>query len=154
LPRALATTSTSLIGEGHVVIAATNAVDSPLEAKQFGREAIVCDLSVPPSVQPSTATARPDVVFIKGGIVSLPFAEDLQIASFPLNRGQAYACMAEAMLLGFEGIRDTSFTGTLTAQHLQRVTAMAERHGFTLAGYKRSCVLGSERREVLCASAG
>jgi predicted amino acid dehydrogenase len=97
-------------------------------------------------VQPGAAALRPDLVLIKGGIVSLPFGEDLEIVGFPLPPGQTYGCMAEAILLGFEGICDSAFTGSLTADQVASVAAMAARHGFELAGYKRSCVLGCDRK--------
>jgi predicted amino acid dehydrogenase len=147
IPNAIATTDLSAVGNGDVVIAAINAVDCPLVAERFAPNAIVCDLSVPASLQSSVAASRPDLLVIKGGIAALPFGEDLEIVDFPLPRGQTYGCMAEAMLLGFEGVRDSTFTGSLTPEHVSRVTRMAARHGFELAGYKRTCVLGSERRE-------
>ena len=144
IPNALTTTDLSALGEGKVVVAALNAVDAPLPTSRFARDAIVCDLSVPASVY--TDLARSDLLIIKGGIVSLPFNEDLEIAGFPLPRGQTYGCMAEAMLLGFEGIRDSSFTGSLSQAQITHIGEMARRHGFKLADYKRECVLGSDPR--------
>jgi len=129
-----------------VVIAAMNAVDAPLEDTHLAPGAIVCDLSVPASVRPDVRVRRPDLNVIKGGIAALPFHEDLQIAGFPRPAGQAYGCMVEAMLLGFEGIRDRVFTGHLTPDHVARVARMAERHGFKLAALKRACVLGNDSR--------
>jgi hypothetical protein len=61
--------------------------------------------------------------------------------------------MAEAMLLGFEGIRDSTFTGSLSSTHVRQVSHFAVRHGFKLADYKRSCVLGSEQRHLAYADA-
>jgi predicted amino acid dehydrogenase len=148
IPNAITATDLDVVREGHTVVASLNAVGAPLAAEHFSRNAIVCDLSVPSSLQPEVAAERLDLLIIKGGIVSLPFGEDLEIIGFPLPRGQTYACMAEAMLLGFEEVRDSTFTGSLTAEHVVRVTAMAARHGFELADYKRSCVLGSERKET------
>jgi predicted amino acid dehydrogenase len=153
LPRACATIDLAALGQGDVVVAAVNAVDAPLAASYFADEAIVCDLSVPASLPPHAAAVRPDLFLIKGGIVALPFGEDLEIVDFPLPAGQTYACMAEAILLGFEGIQDDTFTGSLTAGHVVRVAALARRHGFALADYKRSCVLGCERKEEIYASA-
>lgn len=144
IPNAVTSTDLASVGKGDVVLAALSAINAPLAADQFARNAIVCDLSIPASVRPGTAESRPDLLIIKGGIVSLPFGEDLEIAGFPLPTGQTYACMAEAMLLGFEGIRDAAFTGSLTTDLVMRVAAMAARHGFELADYKRSCVLGYE----------
>jgi hypothetical protein len=44
--------------------------------------------------------------------------------------------MAEGMLLAFEGVRDASFTGTLSVDHVRRIEAMAATHGFALADLK------------------
>lgn len=147
IPNAVISTDRSAIGKGNVVLAALNAVDAPLTTAPIARNAIVCDLSIPASLRPDIAQRRPDLLIIKGGIVSLPFGEDLEIAGFPLPTGQTYACMAEAMLLGFEGVRDASFTGSLTPQKVMQVSTMAARHGFELADYKRSCVLGFEPKK-------
>ena len=98
-------------------------------------------------VADDVAATQPDLLLIKGGIVSLPFGEDLEIVGFPLPRGQTYACMAEAMLLGLEGIFDRTFTGSLNRHHVDQARAMAARHGFQLADFKRRCVLGGTRKE-------
>lgn len=147
IPNAATTTDLSVLGEGHAVVAALNAVDMPLAAHHFARNAIVCDLSLPAGLAPDCAECRPDLLIIKGGIASLPFGEDMEIVGFPLPCGQTYGCMAEAMLLGFEGVRDSTFTGSLTANHVYRIAGMARRHGFELADYKRLCVLGSEQEK-------
>jgi acetylornithine/succinyldiaminopimelate/putrescine aminotransferase/predicted amino acid dehydrogenase len=152
LPNTTTTTDLAAVGEGGVVIAALNAVDAPLAASDFAPNAIFCDLSVPASLPRGAAALRPDVLHLKGGIAALPFGEDLEIVDFPLPRGQTYGCMAEAILFGLEGVRDTTFTGALSPGQVRRVAAMAERHGFSLADYRRSCVLGSEREEVNYAS--
>ncbi len=144
IPNALTTTDTSAVGEAQVVVAALNAVDAPLTTSCFARNAIICDLSVPASVR--TDLDRNDLLIIKGGIVSLPFDEDLEIAGFPLPRGQTYGCMAEAMLLGFEGIGDSRFTGSLSQAQIADISGMGRKHGFKLADYKRQCVLGSDPR--------
>ena len=97
--------------------------------------------------------SRPDLLLIKGGLVSLPFGEDLEIVGFPLPAGQTFGCMAEGMLLGLEGIRDQSFTGSLSAERVGRIAEMAALHGFKLADHKRACVLGSDRKEATYAVA-
>jgi len=151
IPNASVTTDLSAAAEGNVVVAAMNAVDSPMTGDHFAPRTIVCDLSMPASVRPEVLAQRPDLVVIKGGIAALPFGEDLAIAGFPRPAGQAYGCMAEAMLLGFEGVRDRTFTGQLTPEQVARVARMAGRHGFTLAVSKQSCVLGSDSLEELYA---
>lgn len=154
IPNATVTIDPAAVGEGDVVLAALNAVDAPLTADRFAPGAIVCDLSVPASLSVGVAASRPDLLVIKGGIVSLPFGEDLEIVGFPLPPGQTYGCMAESMLLGLEGIHDTTFTGSVSSTHVARIACMAARHGFKLADYKRSSVLGCERKKETDAIAG
>jgi acetylornithine/succinyldiaminopimelate/putrescine aminotransferase/predicted amino acid dehydrogenase len=124
-----------LAREADVVISAANSTIPVLEARHFRPGAVVCDLSVPASIHPGAVSRRDDVLFIKGGIVQLPGGEDLEITGFPLPKGQAYACMAEGMLLGLEGISDTSYTGGLKADRVSRIRRMATQHSFELARY-------------------
>jgi len=152
IPNATVSTDPATVRGADVVIAAVNAVDTPLGPDAFAENAIVCDVSVPACVRPETWDARPDLMLFKGGIARLPGGEELAITSFPLPAGQTYGCMAEGLLLGFEGVRDATFTGTIRAEHIRRVEAMAARHGFALADFKRSCPLGAERREDVHAS--
>lgn len=147
IPRSVISTDLAAVGDGQVVVAALNAVDAPLHASYLARHAIVCDLSVPSSLPADAAQERPDLLLIKGGIVSLPGREDLEIIDFPLPPGQTYGCMAEALLFGFEGERDLLHTGAITAEQVARVTQLAERHGFTLADYKRASVFGTPQPE-------
>lgn len=153
IPNAGVTTDIGELNKAHTVVAAMNAVDAPLGSDHFRCGAIVCDVSVPPSVSPDTAAARPDLMVIKGGIVRLPFEEDIEFVGFPLSKGLTYGCMAEGILLGLDGIRDGRFTGSLKPQQVLRVEKMAQHHGFELADYKTSCVLDSFPRELINANA-
>jgi predicted amino acid dehydrogenase len=131
IPRARLATELEAVAEGDVVVVALNAVDAPLAARHFKPGALVCDLSVPAALQAGVALSRPDLRMVHGGIAALPGGEDLGLVGFPLPSGQVYGCMAEALLLAFDGVRDVRFTGSVTRNHVSRVTAMADRHGFT-----------------------
>ncbi|MBI2932133.1 MAG: aminotransferase class III-fold pyridoxal phosphate-dependent enzyme [Planctomycetes bacterium] len=147
LPNARMSVDPADVREADVVVAAVNATDAPLGAASFAPNAIVCDLSVPAAIKSNVWNIRPDLSIFKGGLVQLPHGEDLEILGWNLPKGQTYGCMAEGLLLGLEGIRDRVFTGALNADHVRRMEAMAEKHGFALADFKRSCVLGSESPE-------
>jgi predicted amino acid dehydrogenase len=142
LPRTEISTNPMAVAQGNVVLTATNAPEPFLSAEHLAREAIVCDLSVPAAVKREVRTLRPDVLLLNGGIAKLPFGEDHRLLDFPLPAGQVYGCMGEAMLLGLEGIRDATFTGTLPVENVFRLKAMAERHGFSLADYKLDPTMG------------
>jgi predicted amino acid dehydrogenase len=90
-------------------------------------------LSVPSGLPEGLAELRPDVFRCFGGWAQLPGGEDLQLPGFPLPAGVAYGCMAEAMLLGWEGRFEGPWTGTVTLGRLERMQRLAERHGMVLA---------------------
>jgi acetylornithine/succinyldiaminopimelate/putrescine aminotransferase/predicted amino acid dehydrogenase len=136
-PGAEVSVDPAAVRDADVVISAINGVDAPLGPAHFARDAIVCDLSIPASVHPETAAARPDLHIVAGGVARLPFEEDLEIVGFPLPPGQIYGCAAEAILLGLEGLRGVRFTGRLSPDHVQQVRDIADRHGFGLADFRK-----------------
>ena len=126
----------SALRQAHVVLAAANAPDAV-----SGRRA-VC------AAAPSSAISRCRRRFVQKSGAAARRPDDRRRdctaavrraprhPGFPLPPGQVYGCMAEAMLLGLEGVRDATFTGMLPAEHVFRLAAMAKRHGFALAEYK------------------
>jgi acetylornithine/succinyldiaminopimelate/putrescine aminotransferase/predicted amino acid dehydrogenase len=136
LPRAELTQCPLDLREADAVVCAVNSVDAPFGPEHFGPNSLVCDLSVPPALRPGTARERPDLRLISGGVARLPFGESLDVSAFPLPPGRFYACMAEAMLLAVENVRDATFTGPVSADHVRRIEAMAATHGFELAEIK------------------
>lgn len=138
----------SEVQSADVVISASNATKSLLYGSDFRPGAIVCDVSAPCSVDPAAAREQPDAQFIKGGVARLPFDDDLEIPGFPLPLGQTFACMAEGILLGMEGIANREFTGALRPDRVKKIGRIAKRHGFELAGYKTGCVLGTDQRHA------
>jgi predicted amino acid dehydrogenase len=147
LPRTRVATELGCARQADVVLVAMNAVDRPLQPAHFKLHAIVCDVSVPAALAASTRALRPDLRLMHGGIAGLPGGEDLQIVGFPLPAGQVYGCMAEAMLLGFEGVRDSRFTGSIRSDQLRVLEAMAQRHGFELADRKSFQTVSAELKE-------
>jgi acetylornithine/succinyldiaminopimelate/putrescine aminotransferase/predicted amino acid dehydrogenase len=132
LPRATASLDPSIISQADVLIAATNAVDAPLDPAALAPGALVCDLSVPSAIATSSEPGT-GIRIIRGGIAALPGGTDVGFPVFPLSPGHTYGCMAEAMILALEGIRSTRFTGNLSPRHVTEIATMAGRHGFHLA---------------------
>jgi predicted amino acid dehydrogenase len=126
--------------EADVVIVAVSSPEAVVGPGDLARDATVLDLSVPFGVE---AAGRDDVRVIRGGVLRLPHGEDLGIPYFPLDRGLAFACMAEGMVLGLEGIRDRTYTGRITEGSVTAIAAAADRHGFRLGGLKTQSVLGA-----------
>ena len=154
LPRARVEDDRAALRQAHVVLAAVNAPVPFLTADHFAEGATICDLSVPAAVCPEVKEIRPDLLVIGGGIARLPFGEHHGIIGFPLPAGQVYGCMAETLLLGLEGVRDATFTGMLPAEHVYRLAAMAQRHGFTLAEYKTHATMGTPEAPTNAGTSG
>lgn len=110
--------------QADVILAASSAVDRPIRSEHLGRGAIFCDLSVPSVLNEGLADLRQDLMLIKGGIVKLPFEEDLSIVGFPLEKDRTYGCMAEALLLGFENRFDRHFTGRVRSGGVRYLSAL------------------------------
>ncbi len=116
-----------------LVISATSAADPIIYSRHLKKEAIVCDVALPADVAPSVKEEREDVVIIKGGIVDVPGDVDFHF-NFGLPPGQAYACMAETMVLALEGRYENYSLGKeIQIEKVHEITRLARRHGFRLA---------------------
>lgn len=94
---------------------------------------VICDISVPTDIAASVATVRPDVFVIPGGIVRLADSMSLELEALDLRPGHVVACLAETLLMGLEGQRTHGSYGAVTKEGVERILALADRHGFMLA---------------------
>ncbi|QMV13115.1 aminotransferase class III-fold pyridoxal phosphate-dependent enzyme [Vibrio spartinae] len=126
-----------LIHQCDLVVCATNASSSFLDVGLIRPNAIVCDVSVPHNISQEALETRPDIVCIRGGVVSTPNGASLDArARAYLNAGEVYACMAESLTLGLEGEYGHYSYGDLSKSQVTRILDMAKKHGFGLAGIK------------------
>jgi acetylornithine/succinyldiaminopimelate/putrescine aminotransferase/predicted amino acid dehydrogenase len=93
----------------------------------------ICDISVPSDVSATVVSERPDALVIPGGIVHLSRDPDLSLAGLDLAPGHALACLAETLLMGLEGATSHGSYGAITLDGVQRILALADKHGFVLA---------------------
>lgn len=126
----------SAIAAADLIIAVTSALDCVIEAEDLKPGAIICDVSRPRNVSKAVAEKRNDVLVIEGGIVEVPGDVDFNF-NFGFSKKNAYACMAETMILALEG-RYESFTlgRNLTVKQIQLINSLAQKHGFKLAGLR------------------
>ncbi len=150
IPRSSIARDLKDLSGAQVVLAAANAVDRPFDRRLFASNAVLCDLSVPTvfSAQASNLNELATNPVIQGGIARLPAGEDLGIVGFPLETGEVYGCMGEALLLGFENITDHRFIGKLQPEHVRLLEALGQKHGFRMNRFKEECVLGTRAREL------
>ncbi len=122
--------------QADVVVTATSQVNSLITPAMLKFGAVVCDVSRPADVSYEVKEARPDVLVIDGGVMAVPGCPDLGW-DFGFEKGQAYACMSETMMLALEHHYEHFGLGidinTATVSHTRK---LAEKHGFELAGFR------------------
>lgn len=119
-----------------VVITATSQVSSFINPEMLKFGAIVCDVSRPPDVSLEVKDARPDVLVIDGGVVALPGLPDLGF-NFGFEKGEAYACMSETIMLALDqNYQHHSLGVDINMETIEYTRQMAEKHGFKLAGFR------------------
>jgi len=116
-----------------VVVTATSSTGALVTPHNVKRGAVVCDLSRPPNVSREVKDARADVLAIDGGVVALPGLPSLGW-DFGFNKGLAYACMAETIMLSLEHhYEHMSIGADLSVEGIAYVRRLADEHGFSLA---------------------
>ena len=123
--------------QAHLVITVTSALDAVIEPQMLRPGAVVCDVARPRDVSVQVAERRDDVLVIEGGAVAVP-GEDITFNfNFGFPPGTAYACMAETVILALEGrTEDYSVGKQLSVERVREISALADRHGFTLSGFR------------------
>jgi predicted amino acid dehydrogenase len=133
IPRATIASDPRELEQANVIVCATNSTTAPIGPECLCSDAIVCDASVPASMNSRIATELPNVTFCPGAIVQLPHRERIHIPGFPLPSGFTYGCMAEGLLMGLEGIQPGRWGGRSSPSQASIMSQIADRHGFRVA---------------------
>ena len=125
------------VADADVVVTVTSAVDVVIEPEYLKVGCVVTDVARPRDVSVRVAKERDDVLVIEGGVVSVPGPNVDLAFNFGFPPKTAYACMSETMLLALEN-RFESFTlgKTVSRSQVETMQALAQKHGFKLAGYR------------------
>ncbi len=120
------------IGQGDIVLSATNTARPIIQPEHLKRDAVIYDVALPPDVSPRVARERDDVLVIAGGLVDVPGDVDFGF-NFGLPPGKAYACMAETMILALEGrYENYSLGNQIRVTQVRESAELARKHGFRL----------------------
>ncbi len=125
------TTDLNKLRECEATIVATSSPNPFLNSAYFRPGSLVYDISVPTNCTEELID-NPEVTVMMGGIVQLPNNEKLPVKGLSLARGEAFACIAETLLLGLEGVRTNFSLGALTDHQVHLILQIAERHNFSL----------------------
>ena len=119
-----------------VVLTVTSSITALIEASDFKRNSIVCDVSYPANIAKEIGTLRPDILVFEGGIVtSERFVSQLEpgVLFWDFNpRGGMHACFVEALLLTLEGKFSTYSIGRgdITLEKMREMTDLGNKHDF------------------------
>ncbi len=124
-----------VITEADLVIFTTSAIEVPsaATAKNLKKGAIICDIPSPRNIAREICDQRKDILVIDGAVIEPPPTAQLGL-KLPIKDGYIYACMAETMILAFEGQTQDDFsTGFRPDLHkVARIKALAAKHGFNI----------------------
>jgi fatty aldehyde-generating acyl-ACP reductase len=133
---AVETDTARALADADIVIAVTSAVETVVEPRMLKVGAVICDAARPRDVSVAVARERDDVLVIEGGSVAVPGDVDFRL-NFGFPPREAYACMAETMVLALEGkCQDYSLGRDIKLEQVQEIAGLATRHGFGLAGFR------------------
>jgi fatty aldehyde-generating acyl-ACP reductase len=129
-------TGMEVLRQAQLILTVTSALHAVIEPEHLLPGSIVCDVARPRDVSARVAALRDDVLVIDGGMVEVPGPVDFHF-DFGFPPGKAYACMAETMALALEGrFEDYTLGKQITRARVDEITAIADRHGFRLSGFR------------------
>ena len=130
-------TDAAPLAEADIILTVTSALDTVIHPEHLRPGAVVCDVARPRDVSARVAAERDDVLVIDGGMVQAPGTDVQFNFDFGFPAGLVYACMAETMALAMEGRYESYTLGrNITAEQVQEIDTMAQKHGFRLAGFR------------------
>lgn len=120
-----------------LVVTASSAAKPLINPCDLKKGAVILDIARPRDVSRKVAEQRDDVLVIEGGVIKVP-GENVDFHfNFGFPPGLAFACMAETMILALEGTYESFSLGReYSAERVRRICELANKHGFTVAGFR------------------
>lgn len=124
-------TDTSEIRNYDFVIITTNASNAIIKPDYLKKEAMVLDITQPPNLSTKTLKTRKDtLIFDQVAVQTLGINYHF---NFGLPREQAYACLAEVILLVMENKWDNFGIGEIEIEQTQEINYLFKKYNFKLA---------------------
>ena len=132
----IVSTKMDVLAESQLILTVTSAIHDVIHPEHLLPGSVVCDVARPRDVSAMVAAARDDILVIDGGMVDVPGPVDFHF-NFGFPPGKSYACMAETIALALEGrFEDYTLGKYITRERVDEITAIAEKHGFRLSGFR------------------
>lgn len=125
----------NIIKDADIIIFTTSAIEVPLAATtdNLKQGAIICDIPSPRNISKDICDYRKDLLVIDGAVIEPPEQTKIGL-KLPIKDGFIYACMAETMILAFEGMTQDDFSTGFKPDlnKVNQIKALAARHGFKI----------------------
>lgn len=125
----------SIIKEADVIIFTTSAIEVPYAAtaNNLKKGAIICDIPSPRNIPEEICANRKDILVIDGAVIEPPQTARIGL-KLPIKEGFIFACMAETMILAFEGKTQEDFSVGFKPDlnKVAQIKALAAKHGFEI----------------------
>ncbi len=129
-------TKMDVLKDAQLILTVTSAIHDVIRPEHLQPGSVVCDVARPRDVSAMVAAARDDILVIDGGMVDVPGPVNFHF-NFGFPDGKAYACMAETIALALEGrFEDYTVGKEITLERVKDITAIAEKHGFRMSGFR------------------
>ena len=143
------------VQEAEIVLTVSSATDVLIAPEDLRPGAVVCDVARPRNVSRLVYERRNDVLVIDGGVIEVPGDVDFGF-DFGFPPRMCEACMAETIILALEGRYENFTLGKeIDLARVEEITALARKHGFRLAGFRRfERAIGDDEIERIRTAAG
>ncbi|MFA5321112.1 MAG: hypothetical protein WC373_00425 [Smithella sp.] len=125
----------AVIKDADIIIFTTSAIEVPsaVTTNNLKKGAIICDIPSPRNVTEELYTMRKDILVIDGAVIEPPRTAKIGL-KLPIKDGFIFACMAETMLLAFEGKTQDDFSTGFKPDlnKVAQIKALAAKHGFEI----------------------
>ncbi len=127
------------IKDADITLTVTTAMSAIIEPESLKPGSIMCDVAIPANIAKSIVNIRNDVFVFEGGLARLPYQNEIKDRLFNelMPSGSIYGCLAEGMVLAFEGKFENYSIGrgNITEQKIDEISKLANKHGVQLADF-------------------
>ena len=118
-----------------IVVTTSNPNRELLTPDQLKPGAIVCCTSLPSNLSEAFQRHPDGIMAFDGALARLPENAHLDFVGLP-DEGLTFGCLAETLLLGFDGHNHSFCKGRVSIEKVHRTWSMAARHGFSLGPFR------------------
>ena len=127
------------VKDADVIISATSALTTIIEAADLAPGVIVSDVALPANIAREVARKRKDILVYEGGLSRPPFASRVTDQKWInlMPHEAIYGCLAEGLVLGFEK-KFENFSigrGNITDKKIKLIMNLSAKHGFETADF-------------------